>query len=170
MDALQPIDLLVAFKLAALGDANLPVREIEAALGISKSAAAKSMNRLAALKIIRPAEGGRRINRFAFCDLVQHGTRWIAPAEVGDYELGLLTSHGAEPIASHLMGSDEDPLVMPLPHGPARGRAVSPIHPLAPAAAAKDERLYRLLVMADAFRVGRARERQIAAEEMRKWV
>ncbi len=40
---------------------------------------------------------------------------------------------------------------------------------LAPLAATKDERFYRLLVLADAFRVGRARERKIASEEIRKW-
>lgn len=108
------------------------------------------------------------MNRFAFWDLMEHGVRWIAPAEVGDFELGLPTAHSAEPLASQLLG-DDDVYVIPVPHGPTRGRAVTPIHPLAPLAATKDDRFYRLLVLADAFRVGRARERKIASEEIRKW-
>lgn len=55
-------------------------------------------------------------------------------------------------------------------HGPAHGRVVTPIHPLAPEAAAKDERLYRLLVIADAFRIGRARDREVARMELHRMV
>jgi hypothetical protein len=70
-------------------------------------------------------------------------------------------------VRAQLLGAEADTLVIPLPHGPVRGRAVSPIHPLAPAAAARDPRLHRMLALVDTFRVGRARERAIAARELR---
>lgn len=47
---------------------------------------------------------------------------------------------------------------------------MTPIHPLAPEAAASDEKLYRLLVIADAFRIGRARDREVARMELPRWV
>jgi len=169
MDTLQPICLLVALKLVALGDAGSSLRELEAQLGAPKSTISLSLRRLREHRILREVDGKHKIQRLAARDLIEHGIRWIAPGEIGDYELGLLTSHAAEPLASHLMG-DPDPLVMPLPHGPARGRVVTPIHRLAPQAAANDEKLYRLLVIADAFRIGRARDREVAAMELRKWV
>lgn len=169
MDALQPVDLLVALKLAASGDMDMSLRDIEEQLGVPRSTASLSLKRLGSHRIVRDIGGKRKIQRIALRDLIEGGIRWIAPGEVGDFELGLLTSHAAEPLASHLMG-DPEPLVMPLPHGPARGRAVTPIHPLAPQAAAKDEQLYRLLVIADAFRVGRARDREVARRELRRWV
>ena len=168
MDSLQPVDLLVALKLAALGDANTPLRDLEEQLGIPKSTLALSLKRLAAYRIVREVGGLRRLQRIGVRDLVEAGARWIAPGEIGDIELGLFTSHAAEPLAHHLMG-DPDPLVMPLPRGPDRGRAVTPIHPAAPRAAARDEKLYRLLVITDAFRIGRARDREVAKTELRRW-
>jgi hypothetical protein len=92
--------------------------------------------------------------------------RWIAPAKIGDYELGLPTAHVADVLAEKFAG-DDDPVVMPLPHGPVRGRAVTPLHPLAPQAAARDGKLHDLLALTDAFRVGSARDRQVAAVELR---
>jgi hypothetical protein len=85
---------------------------------------------------------------------------------VGEFELGLPTAHTSAPLKGQLAG-DEDPVVIPLPHGPVRGRAVSPLHPLAPAAAAKDAKLHHLLALVDAFRIGRVRDRQLAAAELR---
>ena len=84
-------------------------------------------------------------------------------------ELGLPTAHAAGPLAGKLVG-DADPLVMPLAHGPMRGRAVTPLHALAPEAAAKDARLHHLLSLMDVFRIGRARDRQVAAAELRAWL
>jgi hypothetical protein len=92
--------------------------------------------------------------------------RNVAPARVGDYELGLPTAHAAAVLAAKFTG-DDDPVVMPLAHGPVRGRVVRPLHPLAPPAAARDPQLYELLAIIDVFRVGRARDRQVAAAERR---
>jgi hypothetical protein len=81
------------------------------------------------------------------------------------FELGLPTAHAAGPLAGKFVG-DADPLVMPR-HGPMRGRAVTPLHALAPQAAANDARLHHLLALMDVFRIGRARDRQVAAAELR---
>lgn len=167
MDTLQSIDLLLALKLAASEDADASLRVLEEQTGVPRSTLSLSLRRLAAHRIVRSVGGKRQLQRLAMRDLVESGARWIAPAELGDFELGLLTSHAAEPLVSHLRG-DPDPLVMPLPHGPARGRSVTPIHPLAPQAAARDEKLYRLLVITDAFRVGRSRDREVARMELRR--
>jgi hypothetical protein len=46
------------------------------------------------------------------------------------------------------------------------GRAVAPLYRSAPLAAAEDPRLHELLALVDALRVGRARERTLAREEL----
>jgi hypothetical protein len=46
--------------------------------------------------------------------------------------------------------------------------AFSPLYKLAPGAAREDERLYELLVLVDAIRGGRARERELAIRELKK--
>lgn len=166
-NALTPADLLVVIKLAAHGGEAASVRRLEDELGLSKSAVASSLQRLARLGLVK-VEGRsmRRVNKLLLRDCLEHAARWIAPAEIGDFELGLPTAHAAGALAEKLRG-DGDPLVMPLPHGPMRGRVVTPLHPLAPAAAARDPKLYRLLAVVDALRIGRARDRRVAAEELR---
>jgi hypothetical protein len=167
--ALLPADLLVALKLVAHPDRSASVRQLGEELGMSKSAVAYSLGRLQAVHLVNQGGGRRRVNRLALRDLIENGVRWIAPARVGDFELGLATAHSADVLARNFV-SDADPVVMPLAHGPLRGRAVNPLHPLAPKAAARDERLHRLLAVVDTFRIGRARDRQVAAKELRAWL
>jgi biotin operon repressor len=167
---LVPADLLVVAKLAAHDDASPSIRQLGDELGMSKSAVAYSLQRLRALDLVKDdGKGGRRVNKLALRDCIEHGVRWIAPAQVGDFELGLPTAHAAGSLAGKFVG-DADPLVMPLRHGPVRGRAVTPLHALAPQAAAKDARLHQLLSLMDVFRIGRARDRQVAAAELRAWL
>jgi hypothetical protein len=165
----HPSDLLVVLKLAALPEPNATVRELAEELGLSKSSVALSLRRLRALRLIGGDDRTRRVNRMALRSCLEHAVRWIAPAELGDFELGLPTAHAAPPFAGKLLG-DDDPVVMPLPHGPMRGRAVPPLHPGAPRAAARDPKLRALLAIVDAFRVGRARDRMVASEVLRKWL
>ena len=164
-NGLSSMDLLVAMKLA-VGGAEASVRSLELDLGLSKSAVANSLHHLAELGLVKNARRSHRINKLLLRDCLEHGIRWIAPARVGDYELGLPTAHAAEPLKGKLTG-DEDVLVIPLPHGPVRGRSVSPLHPLAPRVAERDPNFHRLLAVVDALRIGRARDRQIAATELR---
>jgi biotin operon repressor len=164
---LLPVDLLVVMKLAALASEPASLRQLEDELGLSKSAVANSVQRLRELDLVKDGPShGRRVNKLLLRDCLEHAARWIAPAHVGDFELGLPTAHSAEPFKKEMTG-DEDPVVIPLAHGPVRGRAVTPLHPLAPAAAAKDPKLYRLLAIVDALRIGRARDRQLAVAELR---
>src|SRR5271156_3447625 len=121
---LLPVDLLVAMKLAVSAGKPASGRALSKGLGLPHSSVALSLQRLHALGLIR--DDGH-VNKLALRDCLEHAVRWIAPAEVGDFELGLWTAHAALSMAARLYG-DEDPLVIPLPHGPKRGRAVSPIH------------------------------------------
>jgi hypothetical protein len=134
-------------------------------IGLPESAVELSLHRLEAMRLLRQEGEHRRINKLALRQCLEHAVRWIAPAQIGGSELGLLTAHSAPPLSSRLIG-ESDPLVIPLPHGPARGRAVTPLHPLAPDAAARDPKLHTLLALVDAFRIGGAREREVAATEL----
>jgi DNA-binding transcriptional ArsR family regulator len=160
-------DLLVAAKLAVSDDPSTTVRDLAAELpGMSKSTVANSLRRLRELDLLKDnARGERRVNRLALKDLFEHAVRWLAPARPGRFELGLATAHTAEVMASKLSG-DTDPVVIPLPEGEVRGRAIAPIHPVAPLAAARDPKLYRLLAIVDSFRIGGAREREVARGEL----
>ncbi len=76
--------------------------------------------------------------------------------------------HAAPPLEDKFAPSDEPAPVWPDPEGQVRGTAFSPIYKAAPMAARQDKQLYELLVLVDAIRDGRAREREIAVRELRE--
>ena len=92
-------------------------------LALSKSAIANSIRRLRALNLVKDDEAGsRRVNKLALRDCLEHAVRWIAPARVGNFELGLPTAHAADGLDAKLAG-DEDPVRVTTT--PGRGRRIS---------------------------------------------
>ncbi len=160
-------DFLVLLKLAASGDPSRSVRKLEEELGLPKSSVASSIRRLEQAHLLIGARRSRVLAKLAVVELLTHSARYLFPAEVGGWVLGLPTAHSVSELADELM-PEGDPVVMPLPEGPLRGRSLAPIHPLAPPAAARDPRLHRLLALLDALRIGRARERQLAARRLKR--
>lgn len=67
---------------------------------------------------------------------------------------------------NQIVPNDDLPLVWPDPDGDVRGLTLEPLHKAAPKAARRDPRLYELLTLIDALRVGRARERQLAEKAL----
>ena len=61
---------------------------------------------------------------------------------------------------------DDDRVVWPHPEGEVYGDAIEPLCRSAPLAASRDPVLHRRLALIDAFRVGRARERMLAARAL----
>lgn len=55
----------------------------------------------------------------------------------------------------------------PYGKGKVRGHSIVPLYLSVPEAALKDVKLYELLALVDALRVGRAREREIAIKELK---
>ena len=79
------------------------------------------------------------------------------------------TAISAPPLAEKFLVGEDDRMVWPSSRpGAVRGRRVEPLYRSAPEAAAKDPVLYELLALVDAIRVGRARERAIAGQELER--
>jgi hypothetical protein len=76
------------------------------------------------------------------------------------------TAWAAPVMAGKVAGSDAEAPVWPNPNGTKKGLAVEPLYRSAPIAAKNDPALYELLALVDALRLGRARERAIAAREI----
>ena len=99
-------------------------------------------------------------------DFVEHGLRYVFPAEPGAIQRGLFTAHSAPPLDQ--LVSVNEPYVWPWAEGKERGQAIEPLHPGVPAACAQDSELYELLALVDAIRLGRAREKEQAVKELRQ--
>ncbi len=101
-------------------------------------------------------------------EFLVHGLKYVFIPEKGELTRGIPTAHAAPPLDKHFVSSEEPPPVWPDPKGETRGFAFSPLYKLAPRAAMADPRLYELLVIVDAIRGGRAREREMGIRELRQ--
>src|SRR5262249_9481900 len=110
----------------------------------------------------------REPNRHALLEFIVHGVKYAFPAERGALTRGMRTAHGAAPLAKAFAATSEPPPVWPDAQGDARGEALEPLYKSVPAAARADAELYEWLVLVDAIRAGRARERELATKELRK--
>lgn len=110
----------------------------------------------------------RKLMKSSLLEFLIHGLKYVFPAEPGPIRRGIPTAHCAPPLVSKIVTSEQDKYVWPFDEGRVRGQAVSPIYDTAPTASQSDPRLYELLALVDALRVGRAREKNMAAKELEK--
>jgi len=96
-----------------------------------------------------------------------HGVKYVFVPEQGELTRGMPTAHAAAPMNKRIAASADPPPVWPDAKGNTRGIAFSPLYGVAPTAAQADPKLYELLVLVDAIRGGRAREREIAIKELK---
>ncbi len=101
-------------------------------------------------------------------DFLLHGIQYVFVPVRGELNRGMPTAYASAPMDSYFMDDNEPPPVWPDPEGEVRGESFSPLYKAAPNAAKNDPELYELLVLIDFIRGGRARERDIAAKELKK--
>lgn len=96
-----------------------------------------------------------------------YGVKYAFPVHRGGLVRGIPTAHAAPPLSHQIAESSEPPPVWPDPEGTVRGVEFSPLYKNVPEAARRDPKLYELLALVDAIRDGRAREREIAIDELK---
>lgn len=94
-----------------------------------------------------------------------HGAKYAFPGLCLPLAVGVPTSHSAPAFAGVFAPGSTD-FVWPHPNGSVRGVGVEPLHPSVPFAAMQDAKLYELLALFDALRVGKARERGMALDRL----
>ena len=94
-----------------------------------------------------------------------HGAKYAFPAVELPLAAGVPTSHSAPAFAGVFAPGSTD-FVWPHPNGTVRGVGIEPLHPAVPFAAMQDAKLYELLALFDALRIGKARERGMALERL----
>lgn len=167
MDFLKPRDLLVLLKVATHPPQRWTYAALGEALAISASEVHASVKRAVASGLaVAPARGEWAPVRPNLLEFILHGVRYIWPATTGPVKRGVPTAFGTEPLASQLTAPSGEAPVWAHPTGNVKGPTLSPIYRTAPQAALSDPALHRLLALLDALRVGRARERQLAARLM----
>jgi predicted transcriptional regulator len=161
---MRPQDVVILLKIATLKKKNWMAKDLAESLKISASEVSESLNRSKLATLISADK--KRLMKNNLLDFLEHGLRYVYPAEPGAIQRGMSTAHSASPLNSYI--SAEESYVWPWAEGETRGQAIEPLHPGVPGACAKDPVLYESLALVDALRLGRVREKQQAMEELRK--
>jgi predicted transcriptional regulator len=156
-------DIVVLLKIAALGEREWFVKELAFTLDISQSEVSESLNRSKIVGLISADK--KLLMKNNLLDFLEHGLRYVYPAEPGAIQRGMPTAHNAPPLNNII--SAEESYVWPWAEGETRGQTIEPLHPGVPEACIKDPALYELLALTDALRLGRNREKQQAIDELR---
>jgi hypothetical protein len=163
---LRPLDIVVMLKLSLENSERPPYLRLANELHLYPSEVYASVKRARASHFVQGPELGDRLNRSSLLEFLNHGIRYAFPAEIGAPTRGVPTSYAAPPLSKTISDAGELPPVWPYADGKVRGYSFAPLHKNVPQAALADERLYELLALVDALRNGRARERNLASQEL----
>jgi len=159
---LTELDLYVCLKLATSTEAQRRYEALASELDIGLGSAHRAVDHLTAAGLLRP---NRKVNRRALLGVLVHAARYVYFTKPGEITRGMPTAQAAPPLSGLLTTTAETP-VWPDPTGDARGPTVTPLHRHAPEAARRDPKLYELLALLDALRIGQTREVELAEREL----
>jgi hypothetical protein len=165
---LKPQDVYVALKIVAAKSDRAPYSQLAAELVMSSSEVHASVQRAQYCHLLHGTRLKNHPNFTALEELLVHGLKYIFPPERGELTRGVPTSYAAEPLRGIIAQGSEPAPVWPYEEGKQRGIAFEPLYRTAPLAALRDPSFYEYLVLADALRDGRIRERKIAENELRR--
>jgi hypothetical protein len=161
--SLSPLDIVILLKVIALGDSPWLQSNLAQSLHISQSEVSKSFMRSKYAGLLDAS--AKKVSRLALMEFLQYGIRYVFPQQPGAIVRGIATAHAAPPLNTII--KSEEPYVWPSAKGNVRGQSILPLYPSVTEAVKKDDKLYELLALIDAIRVGRAREKEIAIKELK---
>jgi hypothetical protein len=159
----KSLDIVVLLKLVSKPE-RVPYAELSKELFISASEIHAAVRRSIAAGLV--AEGTREPRKRALEDYLLHGVAYAFPAVPGKIARGVPTAYAAPPL-SQQVSPDDLPPVWADPEGAAKGYSIEPLYTSVTSAIRKDPVLYELLALVDTLRIGRARERRLAEQELK---
>jgi DNA-binding transcriptional MocR family regulator len=161
---MQGQDIALLLQLAIADEATPKSKNLANSLSISPSEVSKAMKRCAEAGLLAVAGREKRVNRSGLMEFLSHGLRYAFPPARGSMVRGVPTGASAAPLKSRLLQDTEPLTVWPYAEGKVRGISLAPLYKGAPKAALRDPKLYSVLALCDAIRIGRTRERNLAVE------
>lgn len=166
LQGIKPQDILILLKLCLLREQPWRHIDLAAELGLSQTEISFALERCRHSGFLDSAK--KRVLRSALMEFLEYGLKYVYPVQPGAISVGIPTAHSAAPLSMRIRAEADDQYVWPYADGHVRGQGITPLYESAPFAASRDPLLHELLALVDALRVGRARERGIALEELDK--
>jgi len=160
---LKPQDIVVALKLCIVGK-DQSYAGLGKSLGISASEVHAAVRRLIEAGLAE--QDSKNIHRTKLRNFIVHGVPYAFPVKAKEMTRGMPTAWAAPIMADLISQSAQSPPVWPDPDGKTKGLAIKPLYASVVKAATTDRALYDLLALVDAIRLGRARDRNIAEQEL----
>jgi DNA-binding transcriptional MocR family regulator len=161
---MKPQDIVILLKIVAMGDESWQQKPLAEELGISQSEVSQSVARSQYAGLL--FGNGKQVMKSALLEFLQFGLAYVFPQKPGAVVRGIATAHAASPLKESIDSNES--YVWPYAKGNQRGQAIVPLYPSVPEAALKDPKLYEMLALTDALRAGKAREKVMAIEELKK--
>lgn len=161
---LKPQDILVLLKLYLLEGQEWTYEELARELGLAPSECHSAVTRLKISKLLREDGGELRVNRLAAKEFLFYGLPYVFPAKVDRVSVGMPVAHSGPKLSDKFIYGSGNVYVWPDAEGKVRGEAIVPLYKSVPFAAKHDPKLYELMSLIEALRVGRAREVKMARQ------
>lgn len=161
---MSSIDIVILLKIIAFNQKEWFQVQLAESLFISQSEVSKSLNRSNYAGLYKPA--GKKVMRMALMEFLQYGIKYVFPQQPGAIVRGVPTAHSAPPLDTIIQGKEK--YVWASGRGSVRGQSIVPLYSTVVDAVKLDPLLHELLALVDALRVGGAREREIALQELKK--
>ncbi len=165
-DSLKPQDIVLIAKLMLLPEEDWRQIDVANALLLPQGEVAKALVRLKKSGLLT----NKRVNVSGALEFLSHGLKYVFPAELGAVAVGIPAAMSAPFFDPDLLQGEGDLYVWPSSLGKTRGQIIIPFYPKMPEAVFKDKSLYELMASIEVLRIGRARERKIAFEKIKKVV
>lgn len=162
---MRPQDIVILLDIIVRQE-EWTMKDISQELNISGSEVSESLQRSCVAGLIDISK--KNVMRNALIEFLKHGLRYVFPQTPGAIVRGIPTAYSAPPLRDMIRSGDK--LVWPYPKGEERGQSVEPLYLKVVESALQNPKLYELLALVDALRVGRVRERELAAVELEKRV
>jgi len=160
---MRPQDIIVLLKIIALNNNQWRNLDIAHSLKISPSEVSEVLHRCKIAKLVNKEK--RVVHLNALTEFLIYGLKYVFPAEPGAIAKGIPTAHSATPIKDKIISNAES-YVWPSSNGNSRGQSIDPLYKTVPEAAMVDQVFYELIALVDTIRIGKAREVEIAIEEL----
>lgn len=162
-NGMRPQDVVILLKKITPAGRSLNNAQVAKELGISASEISEALERCRVARLVDYDK--QHVNLLALKEFMIHGLKYVFPVMPQAKVRGIPTAVSAPPMNGKIL-SGSDSYVWPDPKGNIRGESIKPLYRTVPIAVQNDSVLYSLLAIADVFRIGRAREVEIAKQEL----
>lgn len=160
---MRPQDIVVLLKIILFEDKSWNQLNLSEELYLSQSEISQSISRSKYAGLLDPK--GRHVRRLALMNFLNYGVEFVFPQQPGAVVRGFPTAHSVPPLTDTIQSGEN--YVWPTGKGTLKGQSIVPLYPGVIDACRIDSRLHEVLALVDAIRVGRAREKEIAVNELK---